>query len=125
MRGLMIAISALALAGCVSTNATMLGTSSAAVAVDPATVAIYRTAAQVPGPYTEVALLNSTGDSNMTNESTMFASMKKRAAALGANAIILDSVTEPGSGAKVAAAIFGVSAQRKGRAVAIRLTPAN
>jgi hypothetical protein len=43
---------------------------------------------------------------------------------MGANGVILDAVSEPGSGAKVAAAIFGVSAQRKGKALAIWIFPA-
>lgn len=54
----------------------------------------------------------------------MFESMKKKAGEMGANGVILDALTEPGSGAKVAAAIFGVSAQRKGKALAIWVFPA-
>ena len=53
----------------------------------------------------------------------MFASMKKKAAEIGANGVILDAVSEPSAGAKVAAAIFGVSAQRKGKAIAIYVIP--
>jgi hypothetical protein len=112
------------LAGCVTTNAAMLGTATAnrpPVAVDH--VALYRIASQVPGRYEEVALLNSSGDSGMTDEATMFQSMKKKAGEIGANAVILDAVSEPGSGSKVAAAIFGVSAERKGKALAIWVFP--
>ena len=115
----------LAIVGCVSTNASMLGTATAKrPIVLPIDVALYRTADQVPGKYEEVALLNSSGDSNFTNESKMFESMKKKAGEVGANAIILDALSEPSGGAKVAAAIFGVSAQRKGKAVAIYVFPA-
>ncbi len=119
-----VAIAAVCLTACVSTNATMLGASATgakpvAMVTDPAAIAIYRTPDQVPGKYTEVALLNSTGDSNYTTEKGMFKSMRKQAAKVGANGIILDNVKEPGSGAKVAAAIFGVSAQRKGQSIAI------
>ena len=112
------------LSGCVSTNAAMLGNSSAKRApVSPQNVALYRTASQVPSRYEEIALLNSTGDSNFTNESTMFESMQKKAGEIGANGVILDALSEPSSGAKVAAAIFGVSAQRKGKAIAIYIFP--
>jgi hypothetical protein len=38
---------------------------------------------------------------------------------MGANAVILESLSEPGTGAKVAATLFGTSAQRKGRALAV------
>jgi hypothetical protein len=51
--------------------------------------------------------------------------MKKEAGKVGANGVILDALSEPGSGAKVAAAIFGVSAQRKGKALAIWVFPAD
>jgi hypothetical protein len=90
----------------------------------PADVALYREASQVPRHYEEVALLNSSGDSEFTNEHGMFQSMKKEAGKLGANAVILDALSEPSGGAKVAAAIFGVSAQRKGKALAIYVLPA-
>ena len=115
---------ALLLSGCVTTNASLLGaTASARPALLPNQVALYRIASQVPGQYEEVALLNSTGDSGFTDEAKMFASMKKKAGELGANGVILDAVSEPGAGAKVAAAIFGVSAQRKGKAIAIYVIP--
>lgn len=112
------------LVGCVTTNATVLGTATEMrPAIPPERVAIYRLANQVPGSYEEIALLNSSGDSGFTNEAQMFESMRKKAGELGANAVILDAVSEPGAGAKVAAAIFGVSAQRKGKAVAIYVFP--
>jgi hypothetical protein len=118
-----LAAAAVLVTGCVSTNSTMLGHEVASTAVDPSQVAIYRTPAQVPRKYREVALLNSTGDSLWTNEKKMFNSMRIKAAKMGANGVILENVIEPGSGAKVAAAIFGVSAQRKGAAVAIIVEP--
>ena len=115
---------ALTLSACVTTNASRLGTESAVrPLVLPQNVTLYRIAGQVPGKYEEIALLNSAGDSSFTNEAKMFESMKKKAGELGANAVILDAVSEPGAGAKVAAAIFGVSAQRKGKAIAIWMFP--
>ncbi len=113
------------LSACVTTNASRLGTATAIrPAVLPDNVALYRIASQVPRQYEEIALLNSTGDSGMTDEAKMFESMKKKAGEMGANGVILDAVSEPGSGSKVAAAIFGVSAQRKGKALAIWVFPA-
>lgn len=62
-------ICTLVLTGCVTTNASMLGTATAVrPAVPPQSVALYRTAEQVPSRYEEVALLNSTGDSGFTDE---------------------------------------------------------
>ena len=105
--------------GCVAVNATQLGELTARPPVDPTAVIIYRTADQVPRRYDEVALLNATGSTGFTDEKGMLEAMKKRAAKIGANGVILDAISEPSAGAKVAAAIFGVSAERKGKALAI------
>jgi len=112
-------VCAVALGGCVAVNTTQLGMRQQRPPVPTASVEIYRTAEQVPGKYEEVALLNASGPSSWTNEAQMFDRMREEAGKLGANAIILDAISEPGAGAKVAAAIFGVSAERKGRALAI------
>jgi hypothetical protein len=109
---------------CVSTNAVRLGTTPRRPPIPADQVAVYRTADQVPGKYEEIALLNSAGSSGWTTEAGMFNSMKKKAGSLGANAIILDAVSEPSAGTKIAAAIFGTSAERKGKAIAIFVFPA-
>lgn len=109
---------------CVSTNAVRLGTTPQRPPIPADQVVVYRTADQVPGNYEEIALLNSAGSSGWTTEAGMFNSMKKKAGALGANAIILDAVSEPGAGAKIAAAFLGLSAERKGKAIAIFVFPA-
>lgn len=120
---LLLANLALLLA-CVTTQATRLGTAPTRPALLPEAVVIYRTAEQVPGRYEEIALLTSTGESGWTNETQMYESMKKKAASIGANAIILDALSEPSAGAKVAAAVLGVGgAERKGRAIAIYVFP--
>ena len=84
---------------------------------------MYRTASQVPGKYEEVAMLNSTGNTGMTNEEQMFNSMRKKAGQLGANGIVLDGISEPSAGAKVAGAVLGTGAERKGKAIAIYVFP--
>lgn len=123
--GLLLAATMVCASGCVVTNASRLSTASEnRPLVLPKDVALYRVASQVPRRYEEVALLNSAGDANYTNEAKMFESMKKEAGKVGANGVILDALSEPGAGAKVAAAIFGVSAQRKGKALAIWIFPA-
>lgn len=124
MKAFLYSLAVLLLTGCVATNATMLNPApTTRPAVLPTQVRIYRTAAQVPGKYDEIALLNSTGESNWTNEQKMMESMRIKAGKLGANGVILDDIKEAGSGAKVAAAIFGTGTQRKGRAVAIFVYP--
>lgn len=108
-----------ALAACVSTSATRLGQGPIRPALPPDSVAIYLTAADVPGRYEQVALLNSKGDVDLTDEKKMYDSIRKKAAEMGANGVILGSTNEPGAGAKVAKALFGTSANRKNTAIAI------
>ena len=116
-----LAVSLLLLTSCVTTNVARLGSGDPYKPVPVESVAVYRTAEQVPGKYEEVGLLNSKGGTGWSNEAEMVGSMRNAAAKMGANAIILDSITEPGAGAKVAAAIFGTGAERTGRAIAIRI----
>lgn len=114
-----------AMAACVTTSAVRLGTVANWPTVPWKDVAVYRTADQVPGKYLEVALLVSTGSSLWTDETDMWNSMMQSAGKMGANAIILDAMSEPSAGAKVAAAFLGVGgADRKGKAIAIYVFPA-
>jgi len=119
LRPLIAIFGALVITACVSVQSTRLG-SSVIRPPDPASaVAIYRSAAQVGAQYEEVALLDAAGDYNYTNEEKMYQKMREKAGALGANGIVLDSISEPTTGAKVAQFFIGTAAQRKGKAVAI------
>lgn len=115
----MLGIFVSTLSACVTTTATRLGQGQVRPAISPDSVVIYLKAADVPGRYEQVALLNSSGNVDYTNEQQMYSSMRKKAAELGANGVILDATNDPGTGAKIAQALFGVSANRKGKAVAI------
>lgn len=119
IRTALMFIAAAGLTGCVSVSATRLGTSAIRPPVSPDQVAIYRTAQQVGAPYQEVALLDAAGDYAYTSEEKMFAKLRQKAGALGANGVILDSITEPSTGAKVARFLIGTPAERRGKAVAI------
>jgi hypothetical protein len=109
---------------CVQTNTAVLGNAPARAPVAPEMVALYRTPAQVPGKYVEVALLYSDGTTGWTNEAGMLKSMRTKAGALGANGVLLDGITEPSAMAKVIASIVCAGAERKGRAIAIFVQPA-
>jgi len=111
------------LPSCVSVNSTRLGTSAYRDPVPADRVVVYRTADLVPGKYEEIALLHAKGDSTWSSESGMFKKMKLKAGKMGANAIILDAISEPSAVAKVAGAVFGVGVERKGKAIAIFVFP--
>lgn len=81
---------------------------------------IYRNSEQVRRAYVEVALITASGDHSYTDEEQMYKKLRERAGAMGANGLILESVTEPTTGAKVANFLVGTAAQRKGKVIAIR-----
>lgn len=111
------------IAACVSTQAARLGSGTIRAPVPQDKVAIYRNAQQVPGKYEEVAVLTSKGNYSSTDEEKMYRSMREKAGSMGANGVILESVEEPGTGAKVANAIIGMGANRTGKAIAIYIFP--
>jgi len=112
------------LAACASTSAVRIGVPQSRPAIAADKVAVYRSADQVPSKYEEVALLTYSGDSVWSSEQNMWNSLKKKAGKLGANAIILDAVTEPKDGAKIVSlALFGGGPDRKGKAIAIFVLP--
>lgn len=120
---LIVVFFAFSLMACMSTKAVRLGDQIVRPILAWQQVKVYRTADQVPGKYDEVGLLMTTASTIWTSEKGMWNSMKKKAAKLGANAIILDAISEPSAGAKIAGAIFGVGINRKGKAVAIYVHP--
>lgn len=105
---------------CISTEAIRLGSGPMRPPVPWDKIIVYRTADQVPGKYEEVTLLTASGDSMWTNEEEMYKSMRKKAGEFGANAIILDAMSEISQGTKLAAyALLGVGGERRGKTLAI------
>ncbi len=108
-----------AIVACVSTNATVLDPTLKLARSCPDGVRLFTTPARVPSTYREVALLNSKGESNWSNEEQMMESMRRKAAELGANGIILENIDEPSALTKVIGHVAKTGTQRKGKAVAI------
>ena len=106
-------------AACTRTNAALMDNSVHLARTCPDAVKLYMSPDKVGGAYTEVALLNSTGSTGFTTEGGMMKSMRKKAADVGANGIIMGGIDEPGAGAKVAGAFLGTGTERKGKSVAI------
>ncbi|HRP07442.1 MAG TPA: hypothetical protein PLL69_03050 [Gemmatimonadales bacterium] len=111
----------LLLFGCVSTTATLLDTTVRPQAICPEGVRVYLSPSDVPGDAMQLALLNSKGDDDMTSESGMIESQRKKAAEIGATGIVLGERTDASTGAKFAAALFGTSKNRKGNALAVSM----
>jgi hypothetical protein len=108
------------LTGCVATEATMLSnrTYPATMSED---VVIYLEEKDVPGDFEKIAIIHTEGDYEMTSEKQMLEAARRRAAKVGANGILIQRLKDPSTGAKVAQAIFGTEANRKGEMIAIRV----
>ncbi len=73
----------------------------------------------IPGDYEKVAIITARGDYAATDEAKMFKKVREKAAKLGANGVLIESVREPSTEAKVANFLFSTTANRKGEMLAI------
>ena len=110
----------LSMAACVQTQTTMLGGAQPVAAVTPMQVQVFMSEADVKRPFEKIAVINAQGESSMTNEAQMIRAAQKKAAKIGADAIIMGKVSEPSTAVKMAAAFLGTAANRRGEIIAIR-----
>lgn len=120
-RILPLLLAAIALSACVTTHAIELGTPGRYPPVDPLQVQVFLAEADVKLPFEKIAVIEAKGDYSMIQDEDMVKAMKKKAAKLGANALILGEFKDPSAVEKVAHALLNVSAERKGRVLAIRI----
>ena len=108
----------LLLSACVTVSKSVLDRSFMGARVPMEDVHVYLPGDELP-EHTRVAILNAEGDEDMTDAGQMIDELRKEAGKLGANAIVLGEIQDPGTGEKVASAILGTSANRKTQAIAI------
>jgi hypothetical protein len=104
---------------CVRTNAALIDPSVHLAPTCADAIRLYTSPDAVQQPYQQVALLNSSGEASWSNESGMIKSMRKKAAELGANGIILNFIDEPSALTKVVGAVAKTGTERKGRSMAV------
>jgi len=123
MRALLAVVLAFAVAGCVQTKPTLINPSAERYEpVLPENVWIVTAEEELDTlNYVRIAIIEATGSGEYTDQSGMLDAIRKKAGELGANAVLMPQINEPGAGAKVAAALFGTGTQRKGNAIAIRV----
>jgi len=112
-----IALAASAI-GCVTTSVAPLN-NKAYAPIHPDEVTVFLEEDDIPGEYEKVALLYSRGDYAWTDEARMFKKARKKAAKIGANGLLVQRIKEPNTGDKVAHALIGTEAKRRGEMVAI------
>ena len=121
-RTLAAAVALIAVSAC-HTRTKVVSESPASVSLAPIcadAVIVFDSYADVNSDYREVAILETQGNAVWTRDSDLRRSMQKKAAELGANAIIVDPTTHTKETVKLIGAAVGTGdADRKGKAVAI------
>ncbi len=112
---------AVSLSACVSTKAIQLGTPGRYPPVDPDQVQVFLKEEDVTVKFDKVATIEATGNYQFANNEKMVKALKKKAAKLGANGIILGEFKDPSTAGKVTNALIGVGGERKTDVIAIRL----
>lgn len=83
-------------------------------------VPVYPSSADVPYDYYEVALITAEDNSVYTGNGDVLKSVRKQAASVGANGVVVDSLRATHATVKIlSAAVGGKDAERKAHAVAI------
>ena len=110
-----------ALAGCVSTNAVRLGEPTQYAPVKAEEVKVFLEESDVKADFDKIAIINAEGNYTWADDEKMIDAMKKKAAKLGANAIIIGEIKDPSTLGKIADAVVGVGGTKTGKVLAIRL----
>ena len=111
-------LAVLAAAACVSVNKSILAPNPTGRTFGEQQVYVYFEDDEIP-EHTRLAILNAEGDVDTTDESDMIDKLREEAGKLGANAIVLGDMQEPGAGARIAGAVFDVETYRETQAIAI------
>ena len=83
-------------------------------------VRVYPDAARVPYDYYEVAMITAEGNSVYNGNGDLLKAIRNKAAGVGANGVVIDSLGATHATVKVIGAAVGANdAERKGRAIAI------
>lgn len=122
MRAILIALPLiLAASACVKVNSTRLGSAPEYEAVSREEVRVYASEADVPKPYEKVALVYTHGGGN---ESRMIEAARRRAAKLGANALVVGEFADaPVVVATTAEGAAAAGGGGSGRFLAVRVAP--
>ncbi len=110
----------LSLGACVSVEATRLG-HAAYSPVPESEVVVYQRESDVRGAFEKVAVVYVEGNTDFSSRERMVDAARKKAARLGANAIVLSSFQEPSTLERVAAHVLDVQTNRRTEILAIRV----
>jgi len=105
------------LTGCVTASVTRLDNTKREP-IDPSQVTIYLEEKDVPAEYEKMAVIDLSAMSGM-KEKKIYEKAREKAAEMGANGILHQSVEEAGTGERIASALFGTGSDTDAKMVAI------
>ncbi len=110
--------------GCVHVNKSILNSNPTGEIFPKEEVQVYFESDSIP-KHTRIAILTGKGSDDYTDESQMIDKLREEAGKLGANAIILKGIKDPGAGQKFVSALLGTASERKGEAIAVYVPTLN
>lgn len=114
----LVPVATLFLVACVSVNKSILAPNPTGRTFSVDEVTVYFESDTIP-EHSRLAILNAHGDIDTTDEADMIDELREEAGKLGANAIVLGDIEEPGTGARIAGVVFGTTTERETQAIAI------
>lgn len=113
-----IAFLALAIAGCVTVSKSVLMDRSE-FPIPLERVQVFLEGDSIPTTCERVALLHASGDEDFTDEGDIWDKLREEAGKLGANAVQMRAIEEPGAAERISSELFGTESDRDADAVAL------
>jgi hypothetical protein len=113
-----IVVLCVVLTGCVTVSKSVLMDRSA-YPVPQQQVQVLLEGDSIPSTCERVALMHASGDEDLTDEGDIWNKLRSEAGKLGANVVAIKEIEDPGTGERIAAAIFDISADRDADAIAL------
>ena len=109
---------ALVMVGCVTVSKTVLIDRSG-TPVPREGVYVFLEDDSIPTTCERVALLHASGDEDFTDEGDMWNKLREEAGKLGANAVQIHDIEDPGAAERIASGLFGTQSDRDADAIAL------
>ena len=104
--------------GCVSVSKSVLLDRSM-YPVPQQDVRVFLDGDSIPSTCERVALLHASGDEDFTDEGDMWDKLREESGKLGANAVLIHAIEEPGAAERIASGLFGTQSDRDANAIAL------
>ena len=108
----------LVVAGCVTVSKSVLMDRSM-YPLPQQQVQVFLVGDSIPSTCERVALLHASGDEDFTDEGDMWDKLREESGKLGANAVLIHAIEEPGTAERIASGLFGTESDRDADAIAL------